>query len=197
MPPWAGPATGRGRRAGPVTGRGRWAGQARGGASGASGPALPGGFGSTTEALFSAGWFAQQLRGGVMKSPVPDTTPSDCEEGSDCTPLLQHAPRAETGEQLLDRGSSGGRWSQDGGVQRCLGHRGLRTRSPLTAPARVLRSRSGAQGADGAVRPSRAGRKPPGLDRCGPGASAGAAGGPTAGPKAAVRCGLWAPGDFW
>uniref|UniRef100_A0A8D1U145 Sialin n=1 Tax=Sus scrofa TaxID=9823 RepID=A0A8D1U145_PIG len=31
-----------------------------------------------------------------MKSPVPDTTPSDCEEGSDCTPLLQHAPRAET-----------------------------------------------------------------------------------------------------
>lgn len=69
-----------------------------------------------------------------MKSPVPDTTPSDCEEGSDCTPLLQHAPRAETGEQLLDRGSSGGRWSQDGGVQRCLGHRGLRTRSPLTAP---------------------------------------------------------------
>ncbi|XP_061283195.1 sialin isoform X4 [Bos javanicus] len=36
-----------------------------------------------------------------MKSPVSDLAPSDGEEGSDRTPLLQRAPRAETARQAL------------------------------------------------------------------------------------------------
>ncbi|XP_073645454.1 sialin isoform X4 [Tursiops truncatus] len=47
-----------------------------------------------------------------MKSPVPDLAPSDGEEGEDRTPLLQRAPRAETGEQLREPGSSDERRSQ-------------------------------------------------------------------------------------
>ncbi|TKC50804.1 hypothetical protein EI555_015834, partial [Monodon monoceros] len=36
-----------------------------------------------------------------MKSPVPDLAPSDGEEGEDRTPLLQRAPRAETGKSCF------------------------------------------------------------------------------------------------
>lgn len=70
-----------------------------------------------------------------MKSPVSDLAPSDGEEGSDRTPLLQRAPRAETGEWRRDPGGfrAGGRPKVEG-VQSRSSPRGLRSGSPVRAP---------------------------------------------------------------
>ncbi|KAJ8776956.1 hypothetical protein J1605_014974 [Eschrichtius robustus] len=58
-----------------------------------------------------------------MKSPVPDLAPSDGEEGEDRTPLLQRAPRAETGPHSPPAFSGAQKqlWSPGGGLDREAG----------------------------------------------------------------------------
>lgn len=118
-----------------------------------------------------------------MKSPVPDLAPSDGEEGEDRTPLLQRAPRAETGEQLREPGSSDERRSQGRGCPELLKREGTENAGPIQdptqpPPSRVPRSSSGAQEAGWTVRPGRVGRRlgrdlcrrsPGDLGRCSPG----------------------------
>lgn len=118
-----------------------------------------------------------------MKSPVSDLAPSDGEEGSDRTPLLQRAPRAETGEWRRDPGGfrAGGRPKVEG-VQSRSSPRGLISGSPVRAPLKPPISRmprSPVPGPGGKRRrEAGAGRKlgrdlgrcsPGGLRRCSPG----------------------------
>ena len=76
-----------------------------------------------------------------MKSPVPDLAPSDGEEGEDRTPLLQRAPRAETGEQLREPGALGGRRSQGRGCPELLKREGTENGEPIQDPTQPPPSR--------------------------------------------------------
>lgn len=94
------------------------------------------------ELSFPRGRFAPSLPGDVMKSPVSDLAPSDGEEGSDRTPLLQRAPQAETGEwRRYPGGLREGGGPKVEGVQSRSSPRRLRSGSPMRAPFKPPSSR--------------------------------------------------------